>query len=61
MSLLCIRVLLELVLKSFKTPIVYRDVESNPGSIYVIEKAICDSYHQGDRRFGDTADVQHAC
>ena len=61
MSLLCISVLLELVLKSFKTPIVYRDVESNPGSIYVIEKAICDSYHQGDSRFGDTADVQHAC
>ena len=43
MSLLCISVLLGLVLKSFKTPIVYRDVESNPGPIYVIEKAICDS------------------
>lgn len=53
--------LLGLGLRSFNTIIVDWDVESNRGPIYVIEKAICDSYHQGDRRFGDTADVQHAC
>ena len=61
MALLCISVLLALGLRSFNTVIIDGDVESNPGPTYVIEKAICGSYHQGDRRFGDTAGVQCAC
>ena len=61
MSLLFISLLLGLGLRSFSTLIIDADVESNPGPTYVIEKAICGSYHQGDRRFGDTAGVQCAC
>ena len=61
MSLLCISLLLGLGLRSFNTLIIDGDVESNPGPAYVIEKAICGSYHQGDRRFSDTAGVQRAC
>ena len=36
------------------------DVESNPGPTYVIEKAVLESLHQGDRRFGETAGIQCA-
>ena len=61
MSLLFISLLLGLGLRSFNTLIIDGDVESNPGPAYVIEKAICGSYHQGDRRFSDTAGVQRAC
>ena len=53
--------LLGLGLRSFNTIIVDWDVESNRGPIYVIEKAICGSYHPGDRSFDDTAGVQCAC
>ena len=48
-------------LRSFNTLIIDGDIESNPGPTYVIEKAICGSYHQGDRRFDDTTGVQCAC
>ena len=61
MKLLCISVLLELGLRSFNTFIIDWDVESNPDPTYVIEKAMCDSYHQGNRRFGDAAGVHCAC
>ena len=37
------------------------DIESNPGPTCVIEKAIDDSYHQGDQRFGNTAGDYCAC
>ena len=57
MSLICISVVLALVLRL----IIDGDIESNPGPTYVIEKAIYDSYHQGDQRFGNTAGVQCAC
>ena len=53
--------LLGLGLRSFSTIIIDGDVESNPGTFYVIEKAISGSYHPGDRPFGDTAGVQCAC
>ena len=59
MSLLFISLLLGLGLRSFSTLIIDGDVESNPGPTYVIEKAICGSYHHGDRRFGDTAQVSN--
>ena len=38
-----------------------RDVESNPGPTYSIEKVIQESFHQGNPRFGRTAGVQCAC
>ena len=60
MSLLCISLLLGLGLRSFNT-LIDGDVEINLGPTYVIEKAICGSCHQGNRRFGDTAGVQCAC
>ena len=38
------------------------EVESNPGPAYAVEKkAVMRSFHQGDRRFGDTAGIQYAC
>ena len=52
MLLLCNSVLFTLALRSFNTLILLifdGDVESNPGSTYVIVKAIRGSHHQGDR------------
>ena len=52
MSLLCNSVLFTLALRSFHTLILLifdGDVESNPGSTYVIAKAIRGSHHRGDR------------
>ena len=46
-----------LSIKILHTFIFDGDVEINPGRTHVIEKAICGSYHQGDRQFGDTADA----
>ena len=49
MSLVCNSVLLELALRSFNTLIIDGDVDINAGPTYITEKAICFSYHQGDR------------
>ena len=57
MSLICISVMLALVVRL----IIDGDIESNPGPTYVIEKVIHGSYHQGNKRFGNTAGVQCAC
>ena len=57
MSLTCISVMLVLVVRL----IIDGDIESNPGPTCVIEKAIDDSYHQGDQRFGNTAGDYCAC
>ena len=37
------------------------DRESNSNSTYVIDKFLLVLFHQGDRRFGDTASIQCAC
>ena len=57
MPLICISVMLALVVRL----IIDGDIESNPGPTYVIEKVIHGSYHQGNKRFGNTAGVQCAC
>ena len=61
MWLLCINVLLGLTLKPFNTLIIDEDVRNNPDPTYDIENVICGSYHQGDRRFGDTAGFPSVC
>ena len=56
-----LHVLLGLTLKPFNTLIIDEDVRNNPDPTYDIENVICGSYHQGDRRFGDTAGFQSVC
>ena len=36
-------------------------VESNSGQLYNIQKVVMRSFHQGDKRFGLTADIQCPC
>ena len=57
--LICLRLLIQEIISGMQ---LRRDIETNPGPTYNLEKIVHGSFHQGNSQlFGETAGIQCAC